>query len=87
MSPRSSITLGDLDGKLQMLEIACHRCDRRGLLRLERLIAEHGAGMGLPVLGQILAGTCPYAASVSINDRCGVHFPQLPALFPASPRQ
>jgi hypothetical protein len=81
------ITLGDLDGKLQMLEIACSRCDRRGLLRLDRLIEEHGAGMGLPVLGQILAGACPYAASVSINDRCGVYFPQLPALFPAKPRQ
>jgi hypothetical protein len=83
MSARSSITLGDLDGKLTMLEIACRRCDRRGLLRLDGLIAEHGAGMGLPVLGQTLAGSCPYAASVSINDRCGVHFPQLPALFPA----
>jgi hypothetical protein len=87
MSVRSPITLGDLDGKLQMLEIACSRCNRRGLLRLDRLIEEHGAGMGLPVLGQILAGACPYAASVSINDRCGVYFPQLPALFPAKPRQ
>jgi hypothetical protein len=31
--------------------------------------------MGVPVLGQLLAGTCPYAASVSINDRCGVPLP------------
>ena len=78
MSPRDSITLGDLAGLLTMLEIACRRCDRRGLLRLDRLIEEHGVGMGLPVLGQLLARDCPYAASVSINDRCGVHFPQLP---------
>jgi hypothetical protein len=87
MSPRDSITLGDLDGRITMLEIACRRCERRGLLRLDRLIAEHGAGMGLPVLGQLLAGEYPYAASASINDRCGVHFPQVPALFPASPRR
>jgi len=49
MSNSGSINLGDLCGKLTMLEIACSRCDRRGLLRLEWLIAEHGAGMGLPV--------------------------------------
>jgi hypothetical protein len=86
MSPCSSITLGDLDGKLQMLEIACSRCERRGLLRLDRLIEEHGAGIGQPVLGQLLAGDCPYAASARLTDRCGVHFPQLPVLFPPRPR-
>ena len=78
---RGSITLGDLVGKVVMLEIGCSRCDRRGLLRLDRLLAEHGAGMGLPVLGQILAGDCPRAGSASINERCGVNFPQLPELF------
>jgi hypothetical protein len=87
VSPSGSLSLGDLDGKLTMLEIGCRRCERRGLMRLDRLIDEHGAGMGLPVLGQLLAGECPYAASASINDRCGVHFPQLPALFPARPRR
>jgi hypothetical protein len=35
----------------------------------------------VPVLGQIMAGDCPRAHAVSINDRCGVHFPQLPDLF------
>jgi hypothetical protein len=54
MSPRGSITLG----KLEMLEVACHRCDRRGRLGLARLIAEHGAGTGLPELRTILAGDC-----------------------------
>jgi hypothetical protein len=49
---RGSITLGELYGKLTMLEIASSRCDRRGLLRLDRLITEHGAGMDSPVLGQ-----------------------------------
>jgi hypothetical protein len=88
MSARSSITLGDIDGGLQMLEIACRRCDRRGLLRLDRLIAEHGAGMGLAGPGPAPGGNLPYAASVSINDRCGVHFSQLPALFPmTTPRR
>ena len=86
MSPRGSITLGELRGRLTMLEIACKRCERRGLLRLDRLLQEHGAGIGLPVLGQILAADCPYAAATSIHDPCGVHFPQLPGLFPTRPR-
>jgi hypothetical protein len=51
MNTRGSITLGDLVGKVTMVEIACSKCDRRGLLRLDRLIEEHGAGIGLPVLG------------------------------------
>jgi hypothetical protein len=27
MSNRGSITLGELQGKLDLLDIACHRCD------------------------------------------------------------
>ena len=64
-----------------MLEVACRRCDRRGRLRLARLIAEHGVKMDLPTLRQKLAGDCPHARSVSIYDKCQVHFPQLPRLF------
>jgi hypothetical protein len=80
-STRGSITLGDLVGKVTMLEIACSRCDRHGLRRLDRLIEEHGPAIGLPILGEIVAGDCPRARTVSINDRCGVNFPQLPDLF------
>jgi len=50
---RGSIILGDLIGKITMLEIAYRRCNRRGLLRLDRLIDEHGVGMGLPIRAQL----------------------------------
>src|SRR5213595_887152 len=50
MSSRGSITIGELQGKLTMLEVACHRCERRGRVSLARLIEEHGADMGLPDL-------------------------------------
>ena len=82
MSPSGAITLGALRGKLQLLEIACSRCDRAGRLRLDRLLAHHGAAIGLPDLRTVLAGDCPRIRSVTI-DRCGVHFPQLPGLFAA----
>ena len=64
-----------------MLEIACQRCDRHGRLSLARLVAEHGEGMGLPDLRDVLAGDCPHAHAGAYHKRCAVYFPQLPALF------
>jgi hypothetical protein len=49
MSNRGSITLGELQGKLDLLEIKCHRCERRGRVNLARLIEEHGAIRGCPI--------------------------------------
>ncbi len=59
-----------------MLEVACTRCERRGRLQVDRLIAQYG-NAELPKLGLILAGDCPKAAVVSISDRCDVFFPKL----------
>jgi hypothetical protein len=79
MVASGAVTLGELAGRLAMLEIACSRCERRGRLSVARLIEQHGADARLPDLRAVLAGNCPRVASVSINDRCGVHYPQLVA--------
>jgi hypothetical protein len=71
-----AVTLGDISGKITMLEIACSRCERRGRYRVARLIAQHDAGMGLPELRTIIAAECPRMLSADPYDRCGVHFPQ-----------
>ena len=42
-----AMRLGDVVD-LVHLEIACRRCDRHGRMRVDRLIAEHGAEIGLP---------------------------------------
>ena len=81
MSSRGSITLGELQGKLTMLDVACHRCERRGRVSLARLIEDHGADMGLPDLWKSLAGDCPNAHTTALNNRCAIYYPQLPALF------
>jgi hypothetical protein len=81
MSNRGSITLGEVKGKLAMLEVACHRCDRKGRVSVERLIEEHGADTGLPDLWESLAGDCQHARSTALNNRCAIYYPQLPALF------
>jgi hypothetical protein len=71
-----AVTLGDLVGKLTMLEVACRLCERRGRLRLSQLIEQHG-DMRLPELRYILAGDCPHAEAVAIGERCNVYYPQL----------
>jgi hypothetical protein len=40
---KTVITLGDMQRRgMRMLEVACRRCQRRGRLRIDKLIAEHG---------------------------------------------
>ena len=81
MSNRGSITLGELHGKLAMLEVACHRCERQGRVSLARLIEEHGADKGPPDLWESLAGDCPNARTTAVHNSCASYYPQLPALF------
>jgi hypothetical protein len=45
------VTPGDLVGRL---EVRCRRCERHGRLGLAKLIADHGAGTGLPDLGGLV---------------------------------
>ena len=52
------VRLGDVVD-LVHLEIACRRCDRRGRMRVARLIAEHGAEIGLPDLAVKLGRRLP----------------------------
>jgi hypothetical protein len=81
MSARGAITLGELVGKVDLLKIACHRCERRGRLSLARLIDEHGWDTGFPDLWVPLAGDCQHARSTALHNRCTIYYPQLPALF------
>jgi hypothetical protein len=60
-----------------VLEVACNRCDRRGGLRTDRLMAEHGPALPIPALRHIIAADCPRMIAAQVHDVCGVHFPGL----------
>jgi hypothetical protein len=77
----SSITLGDAAATFTMLEIACQRCERRGRLRIDRLIERFGADRGLPELADLLRGDCPKAEAVAVGERCSLFYPQLLRLW------
>ena len=63
------------------LNVACSRCDRAGRYKLDVLIARHGPNFGIPMLLRKLASDCPKRKSVSAYDLCGIHCPELSALF------
>jgi hypothetical protein len=73
---KGAVTLGDIVGRVRMLEIACRHCERHGWLSVARLVEEHGADFTLPYLRERLAGDCPRLLSASIYERCGAYFPQ-----------
>ena len=77
-----AVTLGALVGQVDRLEVRCKRCERQGRVRLARLIAEHGAELGLPDLAVYLAADCPKAAT-NPAERCFAYFPELAGLPPA----
>jgi len=80
MGATGAVTLGGLVGRLDRLEVACRRCERRGRLRLAGLIETHGAGTVLPDLAARLADGCPRAEAHDPGTRCFVFFPQLAGL-------
>jgi len=64
-----SLTLADL--REPFVELACTRCDRRGRLARERLVAEHGEAVKLPDL-RVAIANCPRKGK--LGDACGVYF-------------
>jgi hypothetical protein len=80
-----AVTLGDLVGQLDKLEIRCSRCNRAGRINLHKLLAQHGPDLGLPDLAVVLAADCSRANATGPADRCFVIFPQLLDLPTAPP--
>jgi hypothetical protein len=78
--PQGFVTLGQIAAGIPVLDVSCNRCDRRGRLRIARLMAEHGADLPIPTLRRIVAADCPRMRAGHLHDVCGVHFPGLAGL-------
>jgi hypothetical protein len=75
--PSGIVFLGRVAARLQILEVSCNRCDRRGQLRTDRLLAVHGSNLPVPELRRIIAANCPRMIAGQMHDVCGAHFPGL----------
>jgi len=67
--PNGSFTLAQFP--LDMVELACEKCGRRGRLNKAKLIEAYGQDVALPDLRTIIA-RCDRAASIS--DPCGAYY-------------
>jgi hypothetical protein len=78
---RGSITLADVAAKADVLDVACSQCERTGRYEVATLIERHGWLFTVPELLREVSIDCVRRASVSQHDLCGVHCPELAALF------
>jgi hypothetical protein len=78
LPPSGVRTLGDIAAQFpEKSVVSCNRCERRGVLRTARLLAEHGPNIPGPELSRILAADCPKMIEGKMHDVCGIHFPGL----------
>jgi len=64
-----------------MVTVDCSRCDRKGRLSLQRLLAEYGPLMRGPDLLNAIAADCDKQCTRSTHDVCGVRFLEMPEVF------
>jgi hypothetical protein len=83
MPRNGALTFGDLDGKLAVLRVACHKCDRSGQYPVANLIERRGPDAKLPDLLAEITADCPKRANnrVAMLDLCGAHFLDLVGLL------
>ncbi len=72
-----SLSLDDISKRFRMLEVRCGHCPRRGRLRIDKLIDEHGRDMSLPDLRKHLVGDREHKKAARRKDECRVFYPQL----------
>jgi hypothetical protein len=81
-----SILLGAVAARTETIEISCRACPRHGVLRTDKLVADHGKAMPMPALLRLLAGDCPRLSAANLYERCDVHSPTLGELFGRPPK-
>ena len=74
-----AITFGDLDGKLEVLQVACRKCGRSGQYRVAKLIERYGPDGKLVDWKEEITADCPKRATnrAALLDLCGAWFPDL----------
>jgi hypothetical protein len=73
-----AIIFRDLVGKLEVLNVECDKCGRRGRYRLDRLIARYGIDAKLFDWSDEITADCPRKKAKNLNDQCGARCPDLP---------
>jgi hypothetical protein len=78
MPREGAIIFRDLVGKLDVLNVECAKCGRRGRYHLDRLIERYGIEAKLFDWTDEITADCPRKQALNLNDMCGARCPDLP---------
>jgi hypothetical protein len=70
--PRDVLTPADLLGRIQVLNVACVKCERRGRYRVKTVVREIGLDGNLANWLSGLAADCPRRKPPRFPNRCDV---------------
>jgi hypothetical protein len=76
-----SLTPADLLGRIQVINVECLKCDRRGRYRVRTLVKKIGLDGKLTDSLSRLSADCPCKNAHSFTDRCDVRCPDLSKLY------
>ena len=71
MPREGAIIFRDLVGRLEVLNVQCDKCGRRGRYRLDRLIERYGIDAKLFDWSDEITADCPRKQAKDLNDQCG----------------
>jgi hypothetical protein len=71
MPREGAIIFRDLVGNLEVLNVECDKCGRRGRYRLDRLIMRYGIDAKLFDWSDEITSHCPRKQAKNLNDMCG----------------
>ncbi len=72
--PSGSLSLAQIADLLDVVEVRCTKCDRRGRYRIATLIERYGADFAGPDLRKKLSADCEKHAAAEY-ERCDIYFP------------
>ena len=78
MAREGAIIFRDTAGKLDVLNVECDKCGRRGLYHFDRLIERYGIDAKLFDWMDDITADCPRKRAANVNDVCGARCPDLP---------
>jgi hypothetical protein len=75
MPREGAIIFRELVGKLNVLNIECEKCGRRGRYHLDRLIERYGLDAKLFEWSDEITADCPRKQAMNLTDICGARCP------------
>ncbi len=75
---RDYLAFGDIEGKLDTLDVECTKCDRKGRYSVAKLIERYGPDSNMQTWRASLSADCPKRHAYAIHERCDIMCSDLP---------